>query len=307
MNSETQKTDIIILWDWEYDDDFVASLVQASALKGLHAVTYGPTEMESFVDRINTEHFFCPVVIDRASDVFKGLPLILSRMKSQGTLVINDPKAISWCKDKATMHLELLQRGVSVPYGIIASSEDHPETIHVLAIEKLGKPFVIKPSEGGGGTGVVLDAETSLDIQESLKKSDTGKIILQKKVLPKLLGERRGWFRIFYVLGEKRICWWDDLTHIYHDSEPGELDPELTRQLEEKMDIIAQTSQMMFFTSEIALDQNGEILVVDFVNEMCDMRIQSHHQDGIPDRIFYRIVEKITDHAVLYRNKLLQN
>ena len=290
--------DLIILWDWEYDDDFVKSLLQAAQKKRLKADSFGPDEVEAFAKAFLHKNFRCNLIIDRASDVHPGLALLLTNLKSQGTILINDPKAMVWCRDKATMHLELLNQGVSVPYGIIISTDDHPESMHVMALNKLGSPYVIKPAEGGGGEGVILHGESTHDITAALQASHTGKIILQEKVIPKMIGDHRGWLRIFYILAKIMPCWWDDQTHLYHEIHPGELPQEILDKIFGIVNTIARTSHMQFFTTEVAIDHNGNLLVVDFVNEMCDMRIQSHHYDGIPDNVFNQIIQAIIEFCI---------
>ncbi|HPI75071.1 MAG TPA: hypothetical protein PLZ01_16770, partial [bacterium] len=54
---------------------------------------------------------------------------------------------------------------------------------------------------------------------------------------------------------------------------------------------IAAMSGMRFFSSEIAMTAAQEYYVIDFVNEMCDMRLQSRHTDGVPDALFHRIID----------------
>ncbi len=59
-----------------------------------------------------------------------------------------------------------------------------------------------------------------------------------------------------------------------------------------------------FFSTEIAIDRNNKFVVVDYVNEVCDMRLQSKHFDGVPDII----VENIARNLVLYiKEKINKN
>lgn len=293
IKSSRSQYDLIVLWDWEYDEDFVAQLLQSARKKHLKALAFGPKEIEAFAALYEDEAFSCRAIVDRASDVHTGLSLLLANLNSRGTALINDPHAMAWCRDKATMHLELLNIDVRVPYGIIVSTEDHPESMHILALSKLGTPFVIKPSEGGGGEGVMLNAASTHDITSALKTSETGKIILQQKVIPKLIGSHRGWFRVFHIMGKIIPCWWDDQTHLYSHVEADELESALLQKIIDTVLRIASISHIEFFTTEIAVDQNGDLLVVDFVNEMCDMRLKSRHTDGVPDEVAADIVEEI--------------
>jgi len=43
-------------------------------------------------------------------------------------------------------------------------------------------------------------------------------------------------------------------------------------------------------------DKDGRYVVVDYVNDPCDMRLQSKHFDGVPDAIVQMIISCITDH-----------
>ncbi|MBN2355705.1 hypothetical protein JXO59_06300 [candidate division KSB1 bacterium] len=234
------------------------------------------------------------MVIDRASDVHAQLLPCLTTLKHRGAFFINDPDRMAWCRDKATMHLELVSEGVMVPYGIIISRFDLPEQVFPFAAEKLGVPFVIKPSEGGGGEGVVLNASEVQDIRRALETSRTGKVVLQKKITPQMINHRRAWFRVFYLLGRIIPCWWDDLTHLYQPLIADDLDSDLIETVERVMKDIAKTCQLAFFSSEFALDQSNQLQVIDFVNEMCDMRMRSRHMDGVPDDIVFKIIRDIS-------------
>jgi hypothetical protein len=44
-----------------------------------------------------------------------------------------------------------------------------------------------------------------------------------------------------------------------------------------------------FFSSEIALTEERKFVVVDYVNEICDMRLQSIFTDGVPDSVVEQI------------------
>ena len=45
---------------------------------------------------------------------------------------------------------------------------------------------------------------------------------------------------------------------------------------------IARVSRLRFFSTEVAMDVRGRFVVVDYVNEICDMRLRSVHADGCP-------------------------
>ena len=53
--------DLIILWDWEYDDDFVKSLLQAAQKKRLKADSFGPDEVEAFAKAFLHKNFHATI------------------------------------------------------------------------------------------------------------------------------------------------------------------------------------------------------------------------------------------------------
>jgi hypothetical protein len=286
--------DLVILWDWEYDDDFVLAMLTGAHRRRLSARAFRPFEFTVFNDLCRQAEFSPTLLLDRASDVHPSLLPVLSDLSHKGCRLINDPQHMIWCRDKATMHLELVEQGIPVPYGIILSRQDHPESALHLALEKLGSPFVIKPAEGGGGEGVILEAASPDHIRQALAESKTGKVVLQNRVQPATIGTHRAWFRVFYLLGEIIPCWWDDRTHLYDII--TDLPQHQLTAMQHIVQHIARISRMDFFTTEIALTDKAELLVIDFVNEMCDMRLQSRHADGVPDQLVLRMVDMLLAH-----------
>ena len=56
---------------------------------------------------------------------------------------------------------------------------------------------------------------------------------------------------------------------------------------------------LLFFSTELAITDDDKVYAIDYVNEICDMRMQSKHIDGIPDDIVKRIAEKIVRYLEL--------
>jgi hypothetical protein len=57
---------------------------------------------------------------------------------------------------------------------------------------------------------------------------------------------------------------------------------------------IARISQLDLFSSEIAQTPLGEFIVVDYINDPVDLRLQSITCEGVPDNIVQAIATKIT-------------
>jgi Carbamoyl-phosphate synthase L chain, ATP binding domain len=289
---------VVVLWEWPFDEPFVSLLERRCRDRGLEFASVN-ADHESVVASFLAEGVSAPrLLVDRASDVMPALVSLLSRLKERGCRLLNDAGRMAWCRDKATMHLELVAAGVRVPFGVVVSSdeEQHEERLVHVATD-LGSPFVIKPAEGGGGEGVVLDAEKPADVADYLQQTGFGKIILQRRVVPRTVGGERGWFRVFWVNGLVFPCWWNDITHVYRLLSPAEEASEDLGRLRGITTTIASISGIDLFTTEIAVDQDGELVVVDFVNEMPDLRPQWCAADGVPEPIVETIAAEIASLA----------
>ncbi len=73
----------------------------------------------------------------------------------------------AWSEDKATMHLELISAGLHTPYTILLAPFLEQPYIPQIDLTPLGKNFVIKPSNGGGGEGVIMGASGISEILQA--------------------------------------------------------------------------------------------------------------------------------------------
>jgi hypothetical protein len=163
-------------------------------------------------------------------------------------------------------------------------------------IEPLPKPFVVKPAKGGGGFGVILGATRPDDVMQTRARFRNQRFLVQQRIEPQILNGRRAWFRVYNCCGHTIPCWWDDATHRYAVVTPTDGAFVNVGELMRIVRIIGEVSQLDFFSTEIALDKDGRYVVVDYVNDPCDMRPQSKHFDGVPDTVMRMIVACITTH-----------
>jgi hypothetical protein len=252
--------------------------------------------LEETKDKRHAEVIKFNSFLDRASDEDKDfIPFIESiKEKCNQCWFLNDSYHSNKSSDKSIMHLELVQAGINVPQTIILPSFQEKPEIDLNAIEKLGTPFIIKPAViSGGGIGVIKNAKTEKDIEYARKSNPTLCYLAQEYISPTYLDEKRAWFRAYYVLGNVLVCWWDDQTHLYHSlsiEDENRFNLQELRNLTKK---IAMISKLDFFSTEIALDQSGRFIVIDYINDICDMRLKSRHYDGVPDNIVYEIANII--------------
>lgn len=290
VGASMRRVDLGIAWEWEYDQAFIEHLQNACAQAGLSTCVISPGNVEKVTVEYRARKLAFQVYLDRGSDAAKEFLPLAQLVEQGGSRIINRYSAMHWAMDKATMHLEFLEAGLDVPYTIILSPYNKQPKVEISTFDKLGRPFVIKPAIGGGGVGVVTGAETLADVLQARMSQNRQKYLLQKKVEPVMLGRRRAWFRVYYVLGDSYLVWWDDLTHVYHYLEPAEEREFYLSPMRDIITKIAKISGLDFFSAEIALTPDGRFVVVDYVNEVCDMRSQDSHADGAPSRLLDEIV-----------------
>ena len=302
--------DLAIGWLWEYDEDFVRQF-EGVAQERRHLSTFQVHEynIDEVLDRFRRRTLDFGLYLDRAFDVDSRFEELGRAVIRRGGSLVNSYDRTIEAIDKATMHLEFIEAGLFVPFTIIISPySERPEvglTLEDLA--HLGRPFIIKPANTtGGGIGVVTGAETLLDVIETRKELQEDKYLLQEKIFPREIAVsnghaatmRRCWFRCFYVYGKVFLAWWDDKTHLYDTVTSHEEHVYKLRPLRTIMRTIAQVSGLNFFSSEIALRQPtpyelSRFIVVDYVNDMCDMRSIDQAHDGLPNALRDHIVERL--------------
>lgn len=296
MNSPAQHSDLGIAWVWQYDREFVEIVEKAVQRPGLTTFRIERHNISEFTEALKMRHVDIGVYFDRASDddeLFQPLAQYIGQHRSD-IRVINPHHLQTRAADKATMHLEFLSHGIEVPYTIIISPYNHKREIELSLSElaNLGRPFIIKPANTtGGGVGVVLGAETLKDILEARQHHRNDKYLLQETVKPAYLSENMAWFRVIYAFGSVFPCWWDDQTHLYEIVSDQEEQVFGLQELKRLAMSIQSICGLNFFSTEIVYTSESKFIVVDYVNEVCDMRLQSVHRDGVPDSIVYTIAD----------------
>ncbi|MGA1791611.1 MAG: ATP-grasp domain-containing protein [bacterium] len=248
--------------------------------------------LEETKNKLHSEAIKFNTFLDRASDEDHDFtPFIESvKEKCNDCWFLNDSDHGTKISDKSIMHFELAHAGINVPLTIILPSLQEKPEIDLSAIERLGTPFIIKPAKtSGGGIGVIKNAKTEKDVEQARKSNPTFSYLLQEHITPTSLNEKRAWFRGYYVLGEILLCWWDDQTHLYNTLSKEDEDRFHLHELRTITQKIGMISRLDFFSTEIALDRAGRFIVIDYINDICDMRLKSRHYDGVPDDIVHEI------------------
>ena len=283
--------DLCLPWYWEYDIDFVQFVEQACVSQGLTLWQITPDNLlESITALYKGEKSF-QTLLERSQYDDRFEP-ILRWAKKFNRKRINPTEVSKWSEDKATMHLELIGAGINTPYTILLPPFIEQPVIPELNLTPLGHQFVIKPSHEGGGEGVILGAFSMEQILRARMQFPEQKYLIQATIMPRTIHGRPAWFRVFFANGKTYPCWWHPLSHVsamvtQPDEHRFELSP-----LHKITERIASICKLDWFSTEIALTQK-EFVVVDYVNDGIDTRVQSKAVDGVPDEVIRSIAEQL--------------
>jgi hypothetical protein len=290
---------LAVSWDWEYDKEFIATLEAQVHGQRLRFYSISHHNTHETLRKLTRGELTFGAYLDRAPETDEHFAPLSRAVRKLPVLFINPPDAVHHAIDKATMHLEFLTKGISVPFTIIISPFNKKREIELTLsdLARLGRPFIIKPANTtGGGIGVILGAETLKDVIESRQHHKNDKYLLQEKIRPVIFDDQKAWFRVFYVFGEILPSWWDDDTHVYKMITKSEVITYGLRPLITMTKKIWEVCQLDFFSTEIVMSQEKNFVVVDYVNDICDMRLQSLHGDGVPDLLVTEICRRFARH-----------
>ena len=294
--------DLVMTHQLDADDFFIHRVQEHCANAGLNFFLIEPLWAESFLQNLLTGRVWTRVLLNMHSEHHLPDELYhrLVRAAAERNVRVIDPPDVALAAfDKAKLHPRLIGAGIDVPFTVIVPREQvagfqlTPEDLLAL-----GSPFVIKPSMGYGRRGVILEATTEKDLFRSVAAMNNGHYLLQKRIVPRLLGDRPGYFRVYFVFGSVWACWWNCFND--HYAELSEADKEAfgLHRLEEIVRRIAVVSGMNFFSSEIAVTESNEFVVIDYINDQCHLLTQSASpHTGVPDALVARIARRLVEAA----------
>jgi len=283
--------DLCLPWYWEYDVDFVHFVEQACADEGLTLWQITPDNVLESISALYKGEKTFHTLLDRSQGEDRFLP-IDNWARENNKKRINPAELSAWSEDKATMHLELISAGLYTPYTIILPPFLEQPAIPDPDLSPLGNQFVIKPSRGGGSEGVVLGASSLDQILRARMEFPQQKYLVQATITPRTIQGRPAWFRAFYAVGKTYPCWWHPFTHVYATVTPQDESRYGLAPLHHVTERIASICKLDWFTTEIALTLE-EFIVVDYVNDGIDTRVQSKAVDGAPDEIIQNIAYQL--------------
>lgn len=287
------KFDLAVSYVWEYDVEFIQMIESMFHENGLTTFIISDYNVKNITEKLRNRELFFHCYLDRASDADDRFSEMAEMLSKRKTRIFNPYRSVAHAIDKANMHLDLITAGINTPYTIIIPPVTEKEEIYIsindLAI--LGRPFIIKPANTtGGGIGVVTGAESLHEVLAERISNVNDKYLIQKKIYPKELDGRRAWFRSFWAFGRPIPCWWNDQTHYYELLLPEHTEMYNLKELYSITRKIGKMTGLDFFSTEIVLTSDNKFVVVDYVNDQCDMRPQSNHYDGAPNAVIRQII-----------------
>ncbi|GIV84938.1 MAG: hypothetical protein KatS3mg052_1945 [Candidatus Roseilinea sp.] len=285
-------SDLLILWGWEYDADFVAMLVRACAMRNVSTRVCGIDELAQLPAWLDSGEIRARVGLDRVWDWGGEYERHIEAMQRNVPLMVNDYARVRRAWNKLTMHMTLIAHGIYVPYLILLPSYEEQPNLPRVNLSPLGGRFSVK-SVHSGGSGVLEPVTRWEDVLVKRLEWPSEQTILQAWVEPKLLGKRRAWFRVFYACGSTFLCWADDRTHVQEPVSPEDESRYQLSILRGLAQQIAGLCELNLFSTEIALDQHNLWQVCDYVNEPCDFRLKSTAVNGVPDEVVATICDRI--------------
>jgi len=282
--------DLCLPWYWEYDAAFVGLVEAACGEMGISLWQIRPQNLLESITALYKGESSFRVLLHRGQGepTFDPIP---RWAKEFGARRINPQELSLWSEDKATMHLELINAGLHTPYTILLPPFLEQPVIPPIDLSPLGGHFVIKPSNEGGGEGVILGATSPQEILQARMQFPEQKYLLQAHITPRILDEKPAWFRVFYANEQTYPCWWNPETHIYKTVEAEEEARHELASLREVTRRIASICKLDWFSTEIAL--TDKFVIVDYVNDEIDTRVQSQAADGAPDAAMAMIARQL--------------
>jgi hypothetical protein len=197
------------------------------------------------------------------------------------------------------MH-QVISASMNTPLTLTLPSYDEQPLLPEIDLSSLGESFTIKPAYGGGGDGVINKATTLSQVLIARQEFPIQRYLLQGYIIPARLGSRMAWFRVIYCAGKVYPCWWDNNTHMYTHVTSNEEACYNLGSLRSITSSVANLCGLTLFSTEITITSDGRFVIVDYVNDPIDLRLQSKTFDGVPDDIVKEITERLAELILIH-------
>lgn len=291
--------DLCLTWNWEYDADFVKLLDLTCQSRGRSLLQITPENLLGVMQSIANKEITFQVFFDRASDTDARFIPLVQWACDHAVHHINYHKLACRAWDKVAMH-QAISVSMNTPFTIILPSYDEQPLLPAVDLASLGGSFTIKPAYGGGGDGVINEATTLSQVLIARQEFPTQRYLLQGHIIPARPGPRMAWFRVIYCAGKVYPCWWDNCKHIYTRVTSDEETYYNLGSLHSITSSIANICGLELFSTEITITPDDRFVIVDYVNDPIDLRLQSKTFDGVPDDIVEDITKRLVELILIH-------
>lgn len=313
-------------------DDWLA---QAAAARGLSCGLIHDGVVEAAIERLHRGRLRIGFHLDYFAlwhvpqDPFARLT---RAVQHTGGLPVNPPACAQHYTDKAIAHGELRQQGLGVPASLVvpAGAKDATlteEDLRPLDVGASCASVFVKLANGFGGKGVVRvehpDPNKLLAAVRAVRQHDEGDaVLLQRGVrCPRLKlddgSDRSAYWRVLYCLGELLPFWWnggeaEQGRPNYRRLTEAEVQRHRLRPVLDYVSDLAEICELEWFSTELCLSEAGEpsrhgvdlpdgrtlpVLAIDYVNDQCDVDVQSRWLGAPPDEVVRHVAERFAEAA----------
>ena len=299
-----RRYDLVMTHLLDTDDFFIHRIQENAANRGLNFFLIEPTWVAAFLEKFRKEEICVGVLLNMHSehhlpeDIYHQL---VRAAAEKGVAIIDPPDIAKVAFDKAQLQGRLEKAGLRTPFTVVVPNELTASfRLSDEQRHRLGSSFVVKPSMGYGRRGLVLDATSEADIIRSVQAWPSPAYLVQEKIVARSRGGHPSYFRVFYVFGSIWCCWWNCFTDEYRLMSGEEVTTLGLNRLQEIVFQVAGLTGMNFFSSEIAETAEGELVLIDYVNDQCHMLSQrANPRLGVPDELVARIAQRLVEGALL--------
>jgi hypothetical protein len=296
----TRIYDLAMTHQLDADDYFIHCIQKLCAAARLNFFLIEPNWVEPFYTYLQQGKVWPRALLNMHSehhqpeDIYHRLVKLAAE---RDTRVIDPPERALAAFDKSRLHPRLVEAGIPVPWTVIVSREQ-AEGWQLTEEQRqgLGRPFIIKPAMGYGRKGLVMDAMSEADLKQSISAWPDHNYLLQHCVTPRQKNGEPIYFRAFHVFDAVYLSWWNCFTDQYRLVTAEDRVEFGLGRVEELLERVAALTGMRFFSSEIAQNEAGEFVVIDYVNDQCHLLSQTANPRlGVPDALVGDIAAKLVE------------
>jgi hypothetical protein len=324
--------------------NFDRFLAQACADRGLSCLLVHDGIVHEVIQRLTTGRLSIGYHLDyfalwHVDDPYARLAIAV---QDSGGRPVNPPARARTFTDKAAAHAELVRNNLGVPATIVLRPwfAERPLTVRERAHLRLDEPgtrLYVKPVNGFSMKGIVRIDDVrsevlSAKIAAARQYDPRDSYLLQRDVrFPELECEdgtkRPAYWRVLSCLGELTAFWWSPLDPArpdrpsYRAVTPAEMRRHRLQPVLAFAEALGELSGLDWFSTELCLSDGPEtsrfritgadgserrLVAIDYLNDQCDVDVQSRWAGAVPDRFVQGVAERFAEEAWRLRQAKLR-